>query len=70
MPLEREEDEFVDSFVPMPRGEVLIFWSTGHEMVWFYGDSFTALEEYQSVLTLPRWQVDRLPPKALDQARA
>lgn len=63
MPLEREEDEFGDSFVPMPRGEVIIFWSTGHEMVWFYGDSFTALEEYQRALALPRGQVDRLPKR-------
>lgn len=60
MPLEREEDEFGIGFVPMPRGEVTIFWSTGHEMQWFYGDSFTALQEYQRALTLPSMQVDRL----------
>jgi hypothetical protein len=63
MPPEREEDEFGDSFVPMPQGEVTIFWSSGHEMVWFYGDSFTALEEYQRALTLSRTQVDRLPKR-------
>lgn len=60
---EREEDEFEVGFVPMPRGEVTIFWSTGHEMEWFYGDSFTALKEYQRALTLPRTQVDQLPKR-------
>ncbi len=63
MPTEREDDEFGDSRIPMPRGEVTIFWSTGHEMQWFYGDSFTALEEYQRALTIPRGQVDQLPKR-------
>jgi len=60
MPTERDDDEFGDRRIPMPRGEVTIFWSTGHEMVWFDGDSFTALEAYQRALTLPRTQVDQL----------
>jgi hypothetical protein len=61
MPTEREYDEFEDRCIPMPQGEVLIIWPTGHETVWFSADSFTALEEYQRALTLPRGQVDQLP---------
>jgi hypothetical protein len=66
MPTEREDDEFGDRRIPMPQGEVIIFWSTGHETVWFYGDSFAALEEYQRALTLPPHAGGPAPQKAID----
>src|ERR1051326_5741670 len=61
MPTERDDDDLGEWGIPVPQGEVTIFWSSGHEMRWFSGDSFTALQEYQRALTLPRGQVDGLP---------
>src|SRR5450755_58475 len=46
---------------PRPSGEVYIFWSTGHETLFYSGDEVTALKEYRKALTFSNKRLELLP---------